>query len=114
MTPFNWFRHLDGEDITSLNYKELMAIEEALDNGLTNIRQKMVLDMQLLSLYNILSDYINKLFLTIYYFSYLPISERVLRDDEGKCKYIIISLLASQLCVCVCVRAHVVLELVYK
>ncbi|KAK8315188.1 hypothetical protein V6Z11_D01G222200 [Gossypium hirsutum] len=28
-------RHLKGEDITSLPYKELMAIEDALENGLT-------------------------------------------------------------------------------
>ncbi|KAJ0025526.1 hypothetical protein Pint_08095 [Pistacia integerrima] len=28
-------RHLKGEDITSLNHKELMAIEDALENGLS-------------------------------------------------------------------------------
>ncbi|KAE8659001.1 Floral homeotic protein GLOBOSA [Hibiscus syriacus] len=28
-------RHLKGEDITSLPYKELMALEDALENGLT-------------------------------------------------------------------------------
>ncbi|XP_011653776.1 floral homeotic protein PMADS 2 isoform X1 [Cucumis sativus] len=33
-------RHLRGEDITSLNYKELMALEEALENGLTGVREK--------------------------------------------------------------------------
>ncbi|XP_022981054.1 floral homeotic protein PMADS 2-like [Cucurbita maxima] len=33
-------RHLRGEDITSLNYKELMALEEALENGLTGVRDK--------------------------------------------------------------------------
>ncbi|KAJ7965500.1 MADS-box transcription factor [Quillaja saponaria] len=33
-------RHLKGEDITSLNHKELMAIEEALENGLSSIREK--------------------------------------------------------------------------
>ncbi|XP_052191029.1 agamous-like MADS-box protein MADS9 [Diospyros lotus] len=33
-------RHLKGEDITSLHYKELMAIEEALENGLARIRDK--------------------------------------------------------------------------
>nr|AXR70628.1 MADS-box 6 [Momordica dioica] len=32
--------HLRGEDITSLNYKELMALEEALENGLTGVREK--------------------------------------------------------------------------
>ncbi|KAK7282688.1 hypothetical protein RIF29_11664 [Crotalaria pallida] len=30
-------RHLKGEDINSLNYKELMALEEALDNGLNGV-----------------------------------------------------------------------------
>nr|WAA27639.1 PISTILLATA-like protein 1 [Ilex verticillata] len=33
-------RHLKGEDITSLQYKELMAIEDALEIGLSNIRNK--------------------------------------------------------------------------
>ena len=35
-------RHLRGEDITSLNYKELMALEEALENGLIGVREKQV------------------------------------------------------------------------
>ncbi|NP_001313964.1 floral homeotic protein PMADS 2-like [Gossypium hirsutum] len=40
-------RHLKGEDITSLPYKELMALEDALENGLTCVRAKQmdVLDM---------------------------------------------------------------------
>ncbi|XWS25084.1 hypothetical protein CRYUN_Cryun27aG0040700 [Craigia yunnanensis] len=40
-------RHLKGEDITSLHYKELMAMEDALENGLTCIRAKQmdILDM---------------------------------------------------------------------
>ncbi|KAH7524563.1 hypothetical protein FEM48_Zijuj06G0132700 [Ziziphus jujuba var. spinosa] len=29
-------RHLNGEDITSLNHRELMAIEDALDKGLAS------------------------------------------------------------------------------
>ncbi|KAK8594087.1 hypothetical protein V6N13_125897 [Hibiscus sabdariffa] len=33
-------RHLKGEDINSLPYKELMAIEDALENGLTYVRGK--------------------------------------------------------------------------
>ncbi|KAJ0087006.1 hypothetical protein Patl1_08268 [Pistacia atlantica] len=33
-------RHLKGEDITSLNHKELMAIEDALENGHSGIREK--------------------------------------------------------------------------
>ncbi|XP_044510771.1 agamous-like MADS-box protein MADS9 [Mangifera indica] len=33
-------RHLKGEDVTSLNHKELMAVEEALENGLSGIREK--------------------------------------------------------------------------
>ncbi|XP_031117548.1 floral homeotic protein PMADS 2-like isoform X2 [Ipomoea triloba] len=33
-------RHLKGEDINSLNYKELMGLEDALENGLTSIRNK--------------------------------------------------------------------------
>ncbi|KAI3695034.1 hypothetical protein L1987_78022 [Smallanthus sonchifolius] len=33
-------RHLKGEDITSLNIEELIAYEDALENGLTNIREK--------------------------------------------------------------------------
>ncbi|KAF3447042.1 hypothetical protein FNV43_RR12222 [Rhamnella rubrinervis] len=33
-------RHLKGEDITSLNHRELMALEEALENGLASIREK--------------------------------------------------------------------------
>ncbi|KAA8538400.1 hypothetical protein F0562_028054 [Nyssa sinensis] len=33
-------RHLKGEDITSLHHKDLMAIEEALENGLASVRDK--------------------------------------------------------------------------
>nr|AFP17800.1 transcription factor PI [Hedyosmum orientale] len=33
-------RHLKGEDINSLQAKELIAIEEALENGLTYVRSK--------------------------------------------------------------------------
>ncbi|KAG8633191.1 agamous-like MADS-box protein MADS9 [Manihot esculenta] len=33
-------RHLKGEDISSLQHKELMAIEEALDHGLASVRHK--------------------------------------------------------------------------
>ncbi|XP_057975159.1 agamous-like MADS-box protein MADS9 [Malania oleifera] len=40
-------RHLKGEDITSLNHKDLDDIEKALENGLTNIRAKQM------ELYNI-------------------------------------------------------------
>ena len=35
-------RHLKGEDITSLGPKELILLEEALDNGLSSIREKQV------------------------------------------------------------------------
>lgn len=35
-------RHLKGEDLTSLHPKELIQIEEALENGLTNVRDKQV------------------------------------------------------------------------
>lgn len=44
-------RHLRGEDITSLNYKELMALEEALENGLTGVREKQVSFNFLISYY---------------------------------------------------------------
>jgi hypothetical protein len=33
---------LKGEDITSLNPKELMPLEEALENGLSSIRERLV------------------------------------------------------------------------
>ncbi|KAM3375626.1 floral homeotic protein PMADS 2 [Capsicum galapagoense] len=33
-------RHLKGEDINSLNHKELMVMEEALENGLSSISAK--------------------------------------------------------------------------
>ncbi|GAU34606.1 hypothetical protein TSUD_15210 [Trifolium subterraneum] len=33
-------RHLKGDDINSLNYKELMNLEDALENGLLTIRKK--------------------------------------------------------------------------
>ncbi|KAL3819082.1 hypothetical protein ACJIZ3_004987 [Penstemon smallii] len=33
-------RHLKGEDITTLNYKELMVLEEALDNGISALKSK--------------------------------------------------------------------------
>jgi MADS-box transcription factor len=35
-------RHLKGEDITSLNPRELMLHEEALENGLSSIRERQV------------------------------------------------------------------------
>ncbi|KAM3282188.1 floral homeotic protein FBP1 isoform X1 [Capsicum chacoense] len=33
-------RNLKGEDISSLNYRELMILEDGLENGLTSIRDK--------------------------------------------------------------------------
>nr|QNG40959.1 GLO1 [Maesa japonica] len=33
-------RHLKGEDIQSLHHKDLMAMEEALENGLASIRER--------------------------------------------------------------------------
>ncbi|KAJ4700762.1 MADS-box transcription factor PISTILLATA [Melia azedarach] len=33
-------RHLEGEDLTSLNHRELIVLEDALENGLTSIRNK--------------------------------------------------------------------------
>ncbi|KAE8100205.1 hypothetical protein FH972_018130 [Carpinus fangiana] len=33
-------RHMKGEDITSLNHKELMLLEVALENGLSSIRER--------------------------------------------------------------------------
>ncbi|KAK4485844.1 hypothetical protein RD792_008491 [Penstemon davidsonii] len=33
-------RHLKGEDITTLNYKELMVLEEALENGISALKSK--------------------------------------------------------------------------
>ncbi|CAL5386852.1 unnamed protein product [Camellia sinensis] len=44
-------RHLKGEDITSLHHKELMAIEEALENGLGSVREKQASLMILLMEY---------------------------------------------------------------
>ncbi|KAL5228678.1 hypothetical protein ABZP36_016943 [Zizania latifolia] len=39
-------RHLKGEDINSLQPKELIMIEEALDNGLTNVHEKLMDDWE--------------------------------------------------------------------
>ncbi|XP_050228483.1 agamous-like MADS-box protein MADS9 [Mercurialis annua] len=33
-------RHMKGDDITSLHHKELMGLEEALENGLAGVRDK--------------------------------------------------------------------------
>ncbi|KAL1532427.1 floral homeotic protein GLOBOSA-like isoform X1 [Salvia divinorum] len=33
-------RHLKGEDISNLSYKELMVLEEALENGITTLKSK--------------------------------------------------------------------------
>ncbi|KAL2496922.1 Floral homeotic protein PISTILLATA [Forsythia ovata] len=33
-------RHLSGEDISTLNYKELMTLEEALENGISSLKAK--------------------------------------------------------------------------
>ncbi|XP_062160249.1 uncharacterized protein LOC133867485 isoform X2 [Alnus glutinosa] len=35
-------RHLNGEDITSLNHRELMVLEDALENGLSSIRETLM------------------------------------------------------------------------
>ena len=42
-------RHLKGEDLTSLHPKELIHIEEALENGLTGVRDKQVSSTNLFS-----------------------------------------------------------------
>ena len=38
-----FIRHLKGEDISNLSYKELMVLEEALENGITTLKSKQVL-----------------------------------------------------------------------
>lgn len=38
----SWYRHLKGEDLNSLQPKELIMIEEALDNGIVNVNDKLV------------------------------------------------------------------------
>ncbi|KAL5214793.1 hypothetical protein ABZP36_003945, partial [Zizania latifolia] len=42
-------RHLKGEDINSLQPKELIMIEEALDNGLMNVHEKLMDDWEWLA-----------------------------------------------------------------
>ncbi|KAL5227305.1 hypothetical protein ABZP36_015570 [Zizania latifolia] len=39
-------RHLKGEDLNSLQPKELIMIEEALDNGLANVHEKLMEDWE--------------------------------------------------------------------
>ncbi|KAK9096179.1 hypothetical protein Sjap_021676 [Stephania japonica] len=59
-------RHLKGEDITSLHHKELMPIEEALQNGLASVRAKQM-------------DY----------FKMLKKNERLLEEENKRLTYIL-------------------------
>nr|BAD13495.1 MADS-box protein [Asparagus officinalis] len=43
-------RHLKGEDLNSLNPRELIPIEEALQNGMTNVRAKQMDFLKMLKL----------------------------------------------------------------
>nr|BAG24493.1 GLOBOSA-like MADS-box protein [Torenia fournieri] len=45
-------RHLKGEDITTLNYKDLMVIEEALENGMSALKAKQMEFVQMMRKHN--------------------------------------------------------------
>ena len=45
------FRHLKGDDVNTLNYKELMSLEDALECGLVGIRQRQA---NLISIYAVI------------------------------------------------------------
>jgi hypothetical protein len=50
-------RHLKGEDINSLQPRELIAIEEALQNGQTNLREKQAIIRWLRSFISFLGSF---------------------------------------------------------
>ncbi|XP_043719375.1 agamous-like MADS-box protein MADS9 isoform X3 [Telopea speciosissima] len=59
-------RHLKGEDVNTLHHKELATIEEALENGLTNVRAK---EMEI--------------------FKMLKKNERILEEENKRLNYIL-------------------------
>ncbi|KAK8549055.1 hypothetical protein V6N13_054186 [Hibiscus sabdariffa] len=71
-------RHLKGEDITSLPYKELMALEDALETGLTCIRAK-----QAILYMSMLNDLPN-----LYTFGVLFFQTKFLEDDNKQLNFI--------------------------
>ncbi|KAL8521637.1 hypothetical protein ACS0TY_011964 [Phlomoides rotata] len=55
-------RHLKGEDISTLNYKELMVLEEALENGISTLKAKQMEFVRMMRKHvhlNSLSGYFN-------------------------------------------------------
>ncbi|XP_042479395.1 agamous-like MADS-box protein MADS9 isoform X2 [Macadamia integrifolia] len=68
-------RHLKGEDVNSLHHKELATIEEALENGLTNVRAKEM-------------EYFKMLKKNVYKDQHKPV-ERILEEENKRLTYIL-------------------------
>ncbi|KAL8537008.1 hypothetical protein ACS0TY_012261 [Phlomoides rotata] len=53
-------RHLKGEDISTLNYKELMVLEEALENGISTLKAKQMEFVRMMRKHNEMIEEENK------------------------------------------------------
>lgn len=100
------FRHLKGEDITSLNHKELMVLEDALENGISSIRDRQACIISIITYGRSSSSYLHINFsffdysseIIIYFFLHFWNSEWDCEDSKEKCKWgnsLYVSLLLS-------------------
>jgi hypothetical protein len=75
-------RHLKGEDITSLKPRELILLEEALENGYSSIRERLV-STKIVIIYFIegLGIAIKKLIKSSFFFFFFFLADGLLEDD---------------------------------
>ncbi|WOK96406.1 GLO-like MADS-BOX transcription factor [Canna indica] len=98
-------RHLKGEDLNSLYPKELIPIEEALQIGLTSVREK---QMEIWKMHknNVkMLDIYFPLICAIYWLLFLPqmiyislhVQEKLLEDENKQLTYMLVNLLSDDL-----------------
>jgi hypothetical protein len=71
---------MKGEDITSLNHKELMLLEVALENGLSSIRERQV-STKIVIIYLIIEGLINSLPFLLLQMDCLRMAKKKVRVD---------------------------------
>nr|WAA27640.1 PISTILLATA-like protein 2 [Ilex verticillata] len=76
-------RHLKGEDITSLQYKELIAIEEALEIGLSNIRNKQMEFFKMMKRNEQILEEENQELMNVLHQQELAAMDGIVREGQG-------------------------------
>nr|UXR27448.1 MADS transcription factor PI1 [Staphisagria picta] len=82
-------RHLKGEDLTSLNPKELIPIEDALQNGLTEVRAKQAEVWKMMKKNVCTCQHSPNIFLSLFLMLMIIYQDRMLEEENKHLNYIL-------------------------